>query len=98
MSDIFIPKSLDEIWGPKRLTRYERARILSARSLQLSLGAPPFIDVSVIKSGDPIQIAKIELDSGVLPITIARKIPGKGKQLIPVAWLIKAEKGLKILF
>lgn len=90
--DIYIPQSKEEIWGPRRLTRYERARIISARTLQLSLGAPPFIDLSNLKVTDPIEIANLELERGVLPITIARRIPGKGKQLIPVSWLVDLEK------
>lgn len=93
--DVYIPQSKDEIWGPKRLTRYERARIVSARTLQLSLGAPSFLDLSNVKVSDPIEIANLELDKGVLPLTIARKLPGKGKQLIPVSWLIELEKKTK---
>jgi len=91
--EVLIPKSKDEIWGPKRLTRYERARIISARTLQLSLGAPPFIDVSELKTTDPVEIARAELERGLLPLTIARRIPGKGKQLVPVSWLIELERG-----
>lgn len=98
MVEINIPNSINEVWGPKRLTRYEKARILSARSLQLSLGAPPFIDISKFKVSDPVHIARIELESMVLPITIARKITGKGKQLVPVSWLIAAERDSKPKF
>lgn len=87
-----IPKSIDEVIGPKRLTRYERARIISARAYQLALGAIPFIDVSSFEVKDPILIAERELEAGVLPLTIARRIPGKIKQLIPVRWLLEAEK------
>ena len=31
--------------GPPRLTKFEKARIMGARALQLSLGAPPFIPI-----------------------------------------------------
>ena len=49
-------------------TRYERARILGARSLQIAMGAPPFVDYS---DGErPLDIAKKELDKGKLPITV----------------------------
>ena len=35
------------LMGPPTLTRFEKARIMGARALQLSLGAPPFIDIPV---------------------------------------------------
>ncbi len=50
-------------------TRYERARIVGARALQISRGAPPLIDVDTI---DPVDVASEELDRGVLPITVRR--------------------------
>ncbi len=52
-----------------RLTRYERARIIGARALQISLGAPVLIDVD---RGEPIDIAMEELRQGVIPITVKR--------------------------
>ncbi len=93
-----IPKSIDEVIGPKRLTRYEKARIISARALQLSMGAPPLIDVSNFPRKDPVVIAEKELEANILPVTVARKIPGKIKQLVPVRWLIEAEKREKRVF
>lgn len=74
------------------MTRYERARIIGARALQLSLGAPPLVSLNNLKDLDPVEMAKRELELGALPITIARRIPGKGKQLIPVSWLLETEK------
>ncbi|MDO9098778.1 MAG: DNA-directed RNA polymerase subunit K [Candidatus Methanoperedens sp.] len=62
-----------------KLTRYERARIIGARALQISLGAPVLID---IERGEPIDIALMELEKGVIPITVKRGV--KGKQLIKV--------------
>jgi len=56
------------------LTRFERARVLSARALQLALGAPPLIDVpeGVV---DPYFVAKKELEAGVLPFVVIREYP-----------------------
>lgn len=51
-------------------TRYERARIIGARALQISQGAPPLIDM---ETNNPVHIAREELDSGVLPITVRRE-------------------------
>lgn len=50
-------------------TRYEKARILGARSLQLAQGAPAFIDTEEEK---PLNIARQELEEGKLPITVNR--------------------------
>jgi DNA-directed RNA polymerase subunit K len=52
-------------------TRFERARILGARALQVSLGAPILID---IPAGliDPVEIAEREFAAGVIPITVRR--------------------------
>ena len=54
-----------------KFTRFEKARIIGARSLQVSLGAPVLID---IPEGmiDPVEIARLEYDRGVLPITVKR--------------------------
>ncbi|MEM1619323.1 MAG: DNA-directed RNA polymerase subunit K [Fervidicoccaceae archaeon] len=92
MASIEIPSSLDEVVGPKKLTKYERARIIGARALQLSLGAPPLVDPREVGSTDPLDLAKAELERGVLPITIARRVPGRGVQLVPISWLIRSEK------
>jgi len=52
-----------------KLTRYERARIIGARALQISLGAPVLLDID---RGEPIDLAMEELRQGVIPITVKR--------------------------
>jgi DNA-directed RNA polymerase subunit K len=52
-------------------TRFERARILGARALQLSLGAPILIDVASTLV-DPVEIAEAEFAAGRIPITVRR--------------------------
>jgi len=52
------------------LTKYEKARIIGARSLQLSFGAPPLLAVSSELSTMNIAIA--ELDQGVIPLVVMR--------------------------
>ncbi|MCL4348305.1 MAG: DNA-directed RNA polymerase subunit K [Candidatus Thermoplasmatota archaeon] len=51
------------------LTKFEKARIIGARSLQISMGAPVIIDVpkEII---DPVDIAIMEYENNVIPITI----------------------------
>ena len=56
-----------------KLTRYERARILGARALQISMGAPIMVKLPSEDIIDPIQIALIEQESGHIPITVSRK-------------------------
>ena len=49
-------------------TSFEKARIIGARSLQLSYGAPPLVKCS----GEPMEIAKKELEKGVMPIVVIK--------------------------
>jgi DNA-directed RNA polymerase subunit K len=52
-------------------TRYERARIIGARALQISMGAPVLVKSEKI---DPLEIAMEEFASEVIPITVKRKV------------------------
>ncbi|NYT12560.1 MAG: DNA-directed RNA polymerase subunit K [Methanomassiliicoccales archaeon] len=54
-------------------TRFEKARIIGARALQISLGAPVIIDIPE-EMIDPIMIAMLEFDKGLIPITVNRDI------------------------
>jgi len=73
--------------GPPWLTRFERARIVGARALQLSLGAPPLIPLSE-NLRDPISIAKAELEAKALPISIRRILPTGEYEDIPINVLL----------
>ena len=75
--------------GPSKLTRFERARIVGARSLQIAMGAPILVQSPEARVG-PIDIAIMELDSGILPITIRRTLPDGTYQDIPLKWLLHA--------
>lgn len=64
-----------------QFTKYERARILGARALQIAMNAPLLIkieqdDLEKINF-DAIKIAEIELNSDVLPISIKQPMPPK---------------------
>jgi DNA-directed RNA polymerase subunit K len=56
----------------EKYTRFERARIVGARSLQIAMGAPVLVE----DDGrlDPLDVAIEELKAGVIPITVKRKI------------------------
>lgn len=68
-----------------RLTRFEIARVVGARALQLSLGAPPLVNPDEAPVKDPIAIAVLELLKGLLPMTIRRMRPNGEYELIPVS-------------
>jgi DNA-directed RNA polymerases I, II, and III subunit RPABC2 len=81
-----ISKGTEVLIGPRALTRFERARIIGARSLQLSLGAP-FMIVVPADVRDSISLATTELSLKALPISIRRILPNGLYQDIPIDWL-----------
>jgi DNA-directed RNA polymerase I, II, and III subunit RPABC2 len=83
--------SYESIIGPRKLTRFERARVVGARALQIAMGAPVLIDVpQSLRS--PIDIALLELKEGVLPISIRRALPDGTSQNIPLSVLLEGEE------
>jgi len=69
--------------GPPTLTKFEKARIMGARALQLSLGAPPFIAIPK-DARISLDISMEELEKKVIPITIRRVLPNGDYQNIPI--------------
>ena len=62
-------------------TKYEKARIIGARALQLAQGAPFMLkltqeDLEKLRYST-IEIAKLEFEKGVVPITVKRPLPIK---------------------
>ncbi len=62
-------------------TKYERARMLGSRALQISMGAPFLIklnddDLKKIEY-NPLEIAKLEFAEGIIPITVRRPMPSE---------------------
>lgn len=52
-------------------TRFEKARIIGARALQLSMGAPPLIEIpSEVRN--PVQVAMREFENDAIPLTVQR--------------------------
>ncbi|MCX8147161.1 MAG: DNA-directed RNA polymerase subunit K [Candidatus Woesearchaeota archaeon] len=63
----------------KKFTKYEIARMLGSRSMQIAMGAPFLVklskeDLERIKY-NPLEIAKLEFEQGIIPITIRRPYP-----------------------
>ena len=71
------------ITGPPTLTRFERARIMGARALQLSLGAPVIIEIPK-NATSSLEIAMEELKQRVIPIVIKRTLPNGDYQHLPI--------------
>lgn len=66
-----------ESTGPRRtspyMTKYERARIIGSRALQISLNAPVMVDTE--GDTDPMSIAERELNSKLVPFIVRRFLP-----------------------
>ena len=74
--------------GPPELTKYERARIIETRTLQIAMGAPILIPPEEAPP-DPVLIATMELERELLPITIRRTLPDGTYQDIPLKVLLR---------
>jgi len=66
---------------PLNYTKYEKARIIGARALQIAMGAPLLLklDKKALKkiNFNTVTISKMEFEKGILPITIKRPMPEK---------------------
>ncbi len=65
-----------------KITRFEETRIVSARALQLSLGAPPMVKVA--KEISMLDLAKKEFDEKAVPLAVIREYPGGKAEKIEV--------------
>lgn len=68
----------------EKFSKYETARILGARALQIAMNAPLLIkiskeDLEKIKF-DALKIAEVELESRVLPISVKKPFPKKEEE------------------
>ena len=64
---------------PMHYTKFERARVVGSRALQIAMGAPILVkmtdeDFERVRF-NPIEIAKIELSHNAIPITVKRTLP-----------------------
>jgi DNA-directed RNA polymerase subunit K len=64
-----------------QFSRYEISRILGARALQIAMNAPLLVKIHKDELErihyDPLKIAEIEFNSGILPISVKRPLPAK---------------------
>ena len=71
----------------EEFTKYEQARIIGARALQVSMGAPMMIKLSDEElkglGYSALEIAKLEFKQGLIPITVKRPLSGVFKNVLP---------------
>jgi DNA-directed RNA polymerase I, II, and III subunit RPABC2 len=82
-----VPKE-DRITMPY-LTKYERVRVLGTRAKQISLGAKILVKNVDLTTKSPIEIAKIELELGVIPFKIRRPLPNGKVEEWKISELVK---------
>jgi DNA-directed RNA polymerase subunit K len=68
-------------WSEDRLTRFEVARIISARALQIALGAPVLVKSD---KTDAIELAKEEFRKMLVPVTIRRTLPNGEIRIVAI--------------
>jgi len=59
----------------KRYTKYEKARLIGARALQIRMGAPILVPFADLRG--PMEIAKRELEQDVIPLVPRYKDPSR---------------------
>lgn len=68
----------------EQFTKYERARIIGARALQIAMNAPLLLKLDKEKleelKYDALKIAEMELDSGILPISVNKPQPKRKEE------------------
>jgi DNA-directed RNA polymerase subunit K/omega len=78
------------MWITKRLTKYEITKIIGGRALQLSLGAFPLVEPREWDTA--FEIAKRELEAGVLPVIVRRHLPSGGYVDISLREIVREER------
>jgi len=70
----------------QEFSKYERARIIGARGLQISMDAPILVDMTEEELNgvnyDPLRIAEKELDAEVLPISVNKPMPKRNEKAL----------------
>ncbi len=72
-------RALTKMAEKEYYTKYEKARILGSRALQIAMGAPFLIKLGEKELKEigynPLSIAKMEFEKGIIPITVRRPMP-----------------------
>eukprot|EP00793_Prasinoderma_coloniale_P000994 PRCOL_00007084-RA len=73
------------------MTKYERARVLGTRALQISMNAPVMVELE--GESDPLEIAMKELRAKKVPFTVRRYLPDGSYEDWKVSELVVEDKG-----
>jgi len=64
-----------------KFSKYEKARMIGSRALQIAMGAPFLVKLSEEDleriQYNPLEIARLEFDEGIIPITVRRPLPAR---------------------
>jgi DNA-directed RNA polymerase subunit K len=85
---MLVPEVMLVIWPKNRLTRFEVARIIGARALQIALGAPVLVKIKQDKF-DPTGLAEEEFKECMIPMTIKRTLPSGEVVVVDIKPAIK---------
>ena len=61
------------------VTKYEQARLIGSRALQLAMGAPPLVDLDKLRKNtegkyfSPVDLAKLEFHQALIPMHVVNK-------------------------
>ena len=85
---MLVPEVMLVLWPKDRLTRFEVARIIGARALQIALGAPVLVKVKQDKF-DPTSLAEEEFKANRIPMTIRRTLPSGEVVVVDIKAAVK---------
>jgi DNA-directed RNA polymerase subunit K len=85
---MLVPEVMFVIWPKDRLTRFEVARVIGARALQIALGAPILVKAKQDRF-DPTGLAEAEFKECMIPMTIKRTLPSKEVVVVNIKTGIK---------
>jgi len=85
---MLVPGVVHVLWPKDKLTRFEVARIIGARALQIALGAPVLVKVKG-EGFDPTALAEEEFKVCRIPMTIKRTLPNEQVDVVDIKVGIK---------
>ena len=80
---MLVPEVMFVLWSKDILTRFEVARIIGARALQISLGAPILVKIEQDRF-DPTVLAEEEFKVCKIPMSIRRTIPNREVVIVDI--------------
>ncbi len=85
---MLVPEVMLVLWPKDKLTRFEVARIIGARALQIALGAPILVKKKEDRF-DSTELAVREFKACKIPMTIRRVLPNGEVVIVDIKPAIK---------